>query len=216
MSLKDDKQQNTQIELDFASAQTGEAREAGRDGAEPSGAMTGTENPARIPSLFEECQRNRLEPPCTDPYARWCGRGRRVTAAPMPINVLYVLQSSDPVRPLPPRTARPCAFIPPAPTSPAPPLETPAPHGSAPAAWDRSAGSCAPRATLSPSPRATVPARSPAPRTCAAERPRLGCSAPACGSSQWWAFPPACSAARGAPETRATPRRDTAKSRCAR
>jgi transposase len=23
--------------------------------------------------------------PCTDPYARWCGRGRRVTAAPMPI-----------------------------------------------------------------------------------------------------------------------------------
>src|SRR5207237_5481406 len=27
----------------------------------------------------------RLEPPCTDPYARWCGRGRRVTAAPMPI-----------------------------------------------------------------------------------------------------------------------------------
>src|SRR2546426_5620690 len=28
---------------------------------------------------------NRLEPPCTDPYARWCGRGRWVTAAPMPI-----------------------------------------------------------------------------------------------------------------------------------
>jgi hypothetical protein len=26
-----------------------------------------------------------LEPPCTDPYARWYGRGRRVTAAPMPI-----------------------------------------------------------------------------------------------------------------------------------
>src|ERR1022692_1452798 len=90
MSLKDDKQQNTQIELDFSSALTGEAREAGREGAEPSGAMTGTDNSARIPSLFEECSRNRLEPPCTDPYARWCGRGRRVTAAPMPINVLYV------------------------------------------------------------------------------------------------------------------------------
>jgi hypothetical protein len=29
--------------------------------------------------------RNQLEPPCTDPYARWCGRGRRVTVAPMPI-----------------------------------------------------------------------------------------------------------------------------------
>src|ERR1039457_7467824 len=44
MSLKDDKQQNTQIELDFSSALTGEAREAGKEGAEPSGAMTGTEN----------------------------------------------------------------------------------------------------------------------------------------------------------------------------
>jgi Uncharacterised methyltransferase family (DUF6094) len=36
---------------------------------------------------------NRLEPPCTDPYARWCGRGRRVTAAPMPIKSLYPGQS---------------------------------------------------------------------------------------------------------------------------
>ena len=26
-----------------------------------------------------------LEPPCTDPHVRWCGRGERVTAAPMPI-----------------------------------------------------------------------------------------------------------------------------------
>jgi hypothetical protein len=33
-----------------------------------------------------------LEPPCTDPYARWCGRGRRATAAPMPINRNYVHQ----------------------------------------------------------------------------------------------------------------------------
>jgi hypothetical protein len=33
-----------------------------------------------------KCRRNQLEPPCTDPYARWCGRGRRVTAAPMPIH----------------------------------------------------------------------------------------------------------------------------------
>src|ERR1039458_10095774 len=32
-----------------------------------------------------KCRRNHLEPPCTDPYARWCGRGRRATAAPMPI-----------------------------------------------------------------------------------------------------------------------------------
>src|SRR5947208_8977291 len=39
-----------------------------------------------LPSLFENCKPNRLEPPCTDPYARWCGRGRRVTVAPMPIH----------------------------------------------------------------------------------------------------------------------------------
>ena len=32
-----------------------------------------------------KCRRNHLEPPYTDPYVRWCGRGRRVTAAPMPI-----------------------------------------------------------------------------------------------------------------------------------
>src|SRR5579862_7383527 len=36
-----------------------------------------------------KCRRNHLEPPCTDPYARWCGRGRRVTAAPMPIIASY-------------------------------------------------------------------------------------------------------------------------------
>ena len=39
-----------------------------------------------LPTLIDGCQRNQLEPPCTDPYARWYGRGRRVTAAPMPIS----------------------------------------------------------------------------------------------------------------------------------
>jgi hypothetical protein len=38
-----------------------------------------------LPALVDGCKRNQLEPPCTDPYARWCGRGRRATAAPMPI-----------------------------------------------------------------------------------------------------------------------------------
>ena len=32
MNLKDDKQQNIQMQLDFSSALTGEAREAGREG----------------------------------------------------------------------------------------------------------------------------------------------------------------------------------------
>src|SRR5260370_697929 len=41
--------------------------------------------PLGLPLLSEEFWRTRLDPPCTDPYARWCGGGRRVTAAPMPI-----------------------------------------------------------------------------------------------------------------------------------
>ena len=44
-----------------------------------------TSNRSDFRHCSKKCRRNRLEPPCTDPYARWCGRGRRVTAAPMPI-----------------------------------------------------------------------------------------------------------------------------------
>src|ERR1039457_7552857 len=62
MNLKDDKQQNIQTELDFSSALTGEAREAGREGSDESGAMNGTENPARTNRLMEEvCKRDNLK-----------------------------------------------------------------------------------------------------------------------------------------------------------
>src|SRR5439155_862985 len=62
MSLKDDKQQNIQIELDFSSALTGEAREAGREETESSGAMNGTENPASTNRWMEEvCERENLK-----------------------------------------------------------------------------------------------------------------------------------------------------------
>jgi hypothetical protein len=62
MSLKDDKQQNIQIELDFSSALTGEAREAGREGPEASGATSGTENPASTNRLMEAvCERENLK-----------------------------------------------------------------------------------------------------------------------------------------------------------
>ena len=62
MSFKDDKQQNIQIELDFSSAPTGEAREAGREETESSGAMHGTENPASTNRLMEEvCERGNLK-----------------------------------------------------------------------------------------------------------------------------------------------------------
>ena len=58
MSLKDDKQQNIQIEMDFSSALTGEARESGREGTESSGAMNGTENPASTNRWMEAvCER---------------------------------------------------------------------------------------------------------------------------------------------------------------
>src|ERR1035441_2200487 len=62
MNLKDDKQQNIQMQLDFSSVPTGEAREAGREGTEASGAMNGTENPARTNRLMEEvCKRDNLK-----------------------------------------------------------------------------------------------------------------------------------------------------------
>ena len=62
MNLKDDKQQNIQLELDFSSALTGEAREAGREETEASGARNGTENPASTNRLMEEvCERENLK-----------------------------------------------------------------------------------------------------------------------------------------------------------
>src|SRR5450759_2766930 len=62
MNLQDDKQQNIQMQLDFSSALTGEAREAGREGTESSGAMNGTENPASTNRLMEEvCERENLK-----------------------------------------------------------------------------------------------------------------------------------------------------------
>src|SRR5258707_14149247 len=62
MSFKDDKQQNIQIELDFSSALTGEAREAGREETESSGATSGTENPASTNRLMEAvCERENLK-----------------------------------------------------------------------------------------------------------------------------------------------------------
>ena len=61
MSLKDDEQQNIQRQLDFSSALTGEARKAGREGTEPSGATNGSENPASTNRLMEEvCERENL------------------------------------------------------------------------------------------------------------------------------------------------------------
>jgi len=62
MNLKDDKQQNIQMELDFSLEPTGEAREAGGEGTEASRMMNGTESPANTNRLMEEvCERENLK-----------------------------------------------------------------------------------------------------------------------------------------------------------
>src|ERR1700687_3544366 len=62
MNLKDDKQQNIQMQLDFSSVLTGEAREAGRGEAESARGINGAENPASTNRLMEEvCERENLK-----------------------------------------------------------------------------------------------------------------------------------------------------------
>jgi hypothetical protein len=56
--------------------------------------------PSTVPHFHSALSKrlNHLEPPCTDPYALWCGSGRRVTAASMPIKWRFHLQSIWPIR----------------------------------------------------------------------------------------------------------------------
>ena len=54
MNLEDDKQPNIQKKLDFSEARTGEAREAGREETESSGARSESESPARTDRIMEE------------------------------------------------------------------------------------------------------------------------------------------------------------------
>ena len=62
MSLKDDEQQNIQMELDFSLPLTGEARDAGREETESSRTTNGTERPASTNRLMEEvCERENLK-----------------------------------------------------------------------------------------------------------------------------------------------------------
>src|SRR6266853_1562129 len=62
MSLKDDKQQNIQMKLDFSAMPTGAARQVGREGTESSRATSGPENPANTNRLMEEvCERENLK-----------------------------------------------------------------------------------------------------------------------------------------------------------
>ena len=62
MSLRDDKQQHIQMQLDFSTPLTGEAREAGRQETESSSTTSESESPARTDRLMEEvCERENLK-----------------------------------------------------------------------------------------------------------------------------------------------------------
>jgi len=62
MSLKDDTQQNIQMQLDFSSGPTGEARQAGGRETESPRTTSGCESPARTDRLVEEvCERENLK-----------------------------------------------------------------------------------------------------------------------------------------------------------
>ena len=62
MSLQDDKQQNIQLELDFSTEPTGEARKAGREETESFRVTSEPESPARTHRMMEEiCERENLK-----------------------------------------------------------------------------------------------------------------------------------------------------------
>src|SRR5437899_9517108 len=62
MSLKDDKQRNIQMELDFSSALTGATRGVAGEETESLVATNGSESPARTDRLMEEvCERENLK-----------------------------------------------------------------------------------------------------------------------------------------------------------
>ena len=67
------RRQNIQLELALEPVAKGEARSPDTQGTE---ARTPNPNAQRPDSV---------EPPCTDPYARWCGRGGAARLPPIPI-----------------------------------------------------------------------------------------------------------------------------------
>jgi RNA-directed DNA polymerase len=62
VSLKDDKQQNIQMQLDFSTTPTGETRQTGREETESPGTTNGSESPAKTGRLMELiCERENLK-----------------------------------------------------------------------------------------------------------------------------------------------------------
>ena len=78
--------QNHQLMLPFTEVEAGEARGNHRQGAEAPTAAYETEPPVSSTQAINAWGDTQpTEPPCTDPYARWCGRGRAARPAPIPI-----------------------------------------------------------------------------------------------------------------------------------
>jgi hypothetical protein len=95
MNLESDKRLNIQLRLDFSSAPTGEARQAGREDIESLSVVNESERPANtsLPIVLAQL----LEPPCTDPYARWCGRGGAARLPPIPIAATLCVGTNRPL-----------------------------------------------------------------------------------------------------------------------
>ena len=81
------KRRNIQLELALEPEAKGEARSAGAQGTETRMARAEPERPAAgASSLSKPVQPLKsVEPLCTDPYARWCGRGGAARLPPIPI-----------------------------------------------------------------------------------------------------------------------------------
>jgi hypothetical protein len=86
MNLESDKRLNIQLRLDSSSVPTGEARQAGRGDIESLAVVNESERPADTSRVNRSALAQLLEPPYTDPYVRWCGRGGVVRLPPIPIN----------------------------------------------------------------------------------------------------------------------------------
>ena len=96
------RRQNIQLELALEPAAKGEARSPDTQGTEARTARAEPERPAagqRHPSP-QAMPLNSVEPPCTDPYARWCGRGGAARLPPIPIRASALQGDTPPVPPL--------------------------------------------------------------------------------------------------------------------
>jgi hypothetical protein len=83
--LRSDRRPKIQHSLAFLTADRGEPSDAAQEGTESPLAKRGSQSPASGAS--DRRALNSIEPPCTDPYARWCGRGGAARLPPIPLNL---------------------------------------------------------------------------------------------------------------------------------